>query len=253
MVEFSKIIVFLFVLILLFYMIKLLVFTKQSWKIKTYTFIILIGGLSLLTIGTFLDLIVCFINYKFTSILIKSCLTLGAVIYILGVILWSNYTKNLIMQFEKSALTDSMTGILNRNGVEKIYNMLIKARSSFYVIVCDLNGTKKINDSLGHLVGDKYITTTTKIMTDIIRLKGNIARIGGDEFVIILEYIDIQELQLIILKIKQAVNEILPEKNSGISFGYSLFPNDGVTFEELVKIADEQMYEDKQSSGMQSS
>ena len=161
----------------------------------------------------------------------------------IGVILWSNYTKKMIIQFEKIALTESMTGVLNRNGIEKIYNMINKARSSFYVIVCDLDGTKKINDSLGHLIGDNYINSATKIMTDIIALKGHIARIGGDEFVILLEYIDIQELQLIILKIKQAVYEILPEKNTGISFGYSLFPNDGVTFEELIKIADTKMYE----------
>lgn len=246
MVEFRKTIVFFFVLVLLFYMIKLRVFTKRSWKFRTYTFSVLIGGLSLLTIGTFLDMIVYIKNYKLIYILIKICFTLGAVIYILGVILWSNYTQKVIKQFEKNALTDCMTGLLNRNGIEKIFDMLIKEKSSFYVIVCDLDGTKKINDSLGHLMGDNYITSTTKIMTDIIRIKGNIARIGGDEFIILLGYIDIQELLLIILKLKQAIYEILPEKNSGISVGYSLFPDDGVTFKELIKIADEKMYEDKQ-------
>ncbi|MBZ9687186.1 GGDEF domain-containing protein [Clostridium estertheticum] len=247
MIQFRKIIVFLFVLVLLFYMIKLLILTKRSWKFGTYTFAVLIGGLSLLTIGTFLDMIVYIKNYEFIYILIKIFFTLGAIIYVLGVILWSNYTQKMINQFEKTALTDSMTGLLNRNGIEKIFNMRVKARISFYVIVCDLDGTKKINDSLGHLVGDKYIKSTTKIMTDIIGSKGNIARIGGDEFVIFLEYIDIQELQLIILNMKQAIYGILPEKNTGISVGYSLFLKDGVTFEELIKIADEKMYKDKQS------
>lgn len=239
-------IVFLFVLLLLFYMIKLLIFTKQSWKFRTYTFVVLIGGLSLLTIGAFLDMVIYIENYKIIYILMKSCFTLGSVIYVLGVILWSNYTRKMIKLLEKTSLTDPMTGVLNRNGIEKNYNIFIKTWGAFYVILCDLDGTKKINDSLGHLVGDKYINKTTKIMTDIIGLKGSIARIGGDEFVILLGYIDIEELQLIILKIKQAVYEILPEKNSGISAGYSLFPSDGVTFEELIKIADEKMYEDKQ-------
>ena len=152
----------------------------------------------------------------------------------------------MINRFEEIALTDAMTGALNRNGIEKIYNQLVHAKSSFYVIICDLDGTKRINDSLGHLVGDKYINSTTKIMSDIIGLKGYIARIGGDEFVILLEYIDIQKLEEIIFEIKQAVYRILPEKNTGISFGYSLFPSDEVTFEGLIKIADEKMYDDKQ-------
>ncbi|MCB2313858.1 GGDEF domain-containing protein [Clostridium tagluense] len=139
-----------------------------------------------------------------------------------------------------------MLGVQNRNRMEKEYSMHIKAKNPFAVIACDLDGMKKINDTLGHLAGDKYINSTTKIMTDAIGLKGHMARMGGDEFVIFLEYIDILELELIILKIKQAVCEILPEKNSGISIGYSLFPSDGVIFEELIKIADEKMYEDKQ-------
>jgi diguanylate cyclase (GGDEF)-like protein len=228
-------------------MIRLLIVTKQDWKSRTYAFVVLIGGLSLLTIGTFLDIIVYIKNYKFIYILIKICFTMGALIYVLGVILWSNYTQKMIKQFEEITLIDSMTGVLNRKGIEKIYNRLIKAKSSFYVIVCDLDGTKKVNDSLGHLVGDQYINSTTKIMTDIIGVKGHIARIGGDEFVILLGDMDIQELQLIILKIKQAVYEILPEKDTGISSGYSICPNDGVTFEELIKIADKNMYDDKES------
>ncbi|MCB2300963.1 GGDEF domain-containing protein [Clostridium tagluense] len=246
MLDVQKVVVFLVALILLFYMIRLSVFTKQNWKIRTYAFVVLIGGLSLLIIATFFDIIGLIKNYKFIHILVRICFTLGTVIYVAGVILWSNYTKKMINQFKKIALTDSMTGVLNRNGMEKEYSMLIKEKNPFAVIVCDLDGTKKINDSLGHLAGDKYINSTTKIMTDAIGLKGHIARMGGDEFVIFLEYIDISELELIILKIKQAVCEILPEKNSGISIGYSLFPSDGVIFEELIKIADEKMYEDKQ-------
>ncbi|WP_291642255.1 GGDEF domain-containing protein [Clostridium sp.] len=245
--ELRKIIVLLFVLVLLFYTIRLSIFTKRSQKSKTYTFAVLIGGISLIAIGTFLDMIVYMMSYEIIYILIKICFTLGAGIYILGVILWSNYTQEIIKQLEGFLLTDFMTGVLNRNGIEKIYNMHIKAKNSFYVIVCDLDGTKIINDGLGHLVGDDYITSTTKIMTDIIGLKGHIARIGGDEFIIIIEYIDVLKLQQIISKIKQAVYEILPEKNSGVSSGYSSFPDDGVTFEELIKVADKKMYDDKKS------
>ena len=130
----------------------------------------------------------------------------------IGVILWSDFTCRMINQLEKISLNDPMTGVLNRNGIEKNYNIFVESRNRFYIIFCDLDGTKKINDSLGHLIGDKYISITTEIMKDIIGLKGHISRIGGDEFVVLLEYIDNQELQLILLKIRQAVYEFYLQK-----------------------------------------
>jgi len=247
MVEIQKIIVFLFVLLLLFYMIKLLISTKHNRKFKIYPFVVLIIGLILLTIATFLDMVAYIKNYQIFYMLIKVCFTFGAIIYVVGIILWSDFTHKMIKQLEKITLYDPMTGILNRNGLEKKYNVFIKSKNCFYIIFCDLDGTKKINDNLGHLVGDKYINITAEIMKNIIGLKGHVARIGGDEYVILLEYVDNKELQLILMKIKKAVYKFLPTENTGISFGYSLFPNDGVTFEELIEIADKKMYVNKQS------
>ncbi|WP_243186873.1 GGDEF domain-containing protein [Clostridium muellerianum] len=246
--ELQKILVYLVTTILLFYMIRLLIFTKKRWKFRTYTFIILIGGLSLINIATFVDMINNFSNSHFAYIIIKISFTLGAIIYVLGVILWSDYTKKTIEKFEEIALTDPMTGTLNRKGIENRYNIVSKSDDYFYVVLCDLDGTKRVNDNFGHLQGDKYINHATKIITDTIGLKGNVARIGGDEFIILLSYVDIQELQQIISKIKCLISKLVPEKNTGISCGYSLFPDDGVTLEELIKVADEKMYEDKKSS-----
>lgn len=61
----------------------------------------------------------------------------------------------------------------------------------FYIMVCDLDGTKRSNDIFGHLEGDKYIIRTTKIISEVIGGKGNISRSGGDEFIILLEYMDV--------------------------------------------------------------
>lgn len=245
MIELQKILVYLVTTILLFYMVKLLIFTKKRWKFRTYTFIILIGGLSLINIATFVDMINYFKGSHLAYMIIKIGFTLGAIIYVLGVILWSDYTKKTIEKFEELALTDHMTGMLNRNGIENSYKMVSESGNCFYVIICDLDGTKRVNDDFGHIYGDKYINSATKIITDAIGLKGKAARIGGDEFVILLSYVDIEELQQIISKIKSSVSQIVPEKNTGISCGYSLFPKDGVAFEELIKVADKRMYEDK--------
>ncbi len=247
MIELQKMVVFLVVTVLLFYMIRLLTFTKERWKFRTYTFAVLIGGLSLINIATFFDMIIYFRNYRFIYVLIKICFTLGSITYVLGVILWSNYTKKTINKFEEIALTDPMTGTLNRKGIENNYNIVVESGNPFYIILCDLDGTKRINDNFGHLQGDKYITAATKALTDTIGLKGHVARIGGDEFIILLSYVEVQELQKIILKIKSLVSEFLPEQNTGISCGYSSFPKEGITFEELIKVADEKMYDDKKA------
>lgn len=241
----QKVIVFLVVTMLLFYMIKLLFFAKKKWNSGTYTFGVLIAGLIIINIATFFDMISYIRSNYYIYLLIKICFTVGAVIYVVGVILWSDYTKKMINQLQKIALTDTMTGALNRKGIEDIYSSAAQSSEFFYVMVCDLNGTKKINDNFGHLHGDKYITNTTKIITDTISLKGHVARIGGDEFIVLLGYVEFEELMTIILEIKRKVYEISPEQNTGISFGYALFPYDGYTLEELVEVADRKMYEDK--------
>lgn len=245
--DIKKIIVFLFVVILLFYMIRLSFFTRKKWRVKTHTFSVLFLGLLLLTIATFFDMIYPIVGTNFIHVFMKICFTLGAVIYTVGVILWSNYTKKVIEKFEELALKDSMTDVFNRKGMEKVYKMISKANSLFYVVICDLDEMKKINDIYGHLQGDKYIESTAKIIVDTIGEKGYVGRIGGDEFVIILEDQDMQQVEQYICTIKKLVYKIFPEKNTGISLGYSLFPNDGDTLEDLIKVADKRMYNDKKS------
>lgn len=248
MIQFQKVLVFLCVTLLLFYMIRLLLFTNRKWPLKSYTFGILIGGMSLISIACFFDIIENVYRYKFIQYIIKTSFTLGAIIYVAGVILWSRFTKTMMEKLEKTTLTDPMTGVLNRSGVEKIYYELTEDKKPFYVIVCDLNGTKVINDTYGHIAGDKYISEATKILSNEVGTKGHISRIGGDEFVILLNYMDEEKVEVMISNIKRLVSSIYLDKNSGISIGYSLFPIEGRTLKELIKAADEKMYEDKKQS-----
>ena len=244
MIEFRKVVVFLFVTILLFYMIKLLSFAKKKWQYKTYTFIILISGISLINLATFLDMLEDIFKYEFVYNIIKICFTLGTIIYITGIILWTNLTKIMLTNFEKMASTDSMTGLLNRSGIEKIYDSMVGRGNQFYVIVCDLDGTKRVNDTYGHIEGDKYIYITTKIITNVVGANGYVSRIGGDEFVILLE-LEYEQIMKIISMVKKQVSRLYPDESTGISLGYALFPNDGLTLKELIKSADEKMYENK--------
>jgi diguanylate cyclase (GGDEF)-like protein len=142
-----------------------------------------------------------------------------------------------------------MTGVLNRSGLEKAYASLMETKSPFYILVGDLNGTKSVNDTFGHIEGDRYIRRVTEIITAVIGSRGYLGRIGGDEFVIILEYINHQELENIISDIKNQVYAIYKVAHAGISIGCSEYPKDGQELSKLMEIADKKMYSDKKMGG----
>lgn len=249
MLEFRKVLVFLAVGILLFYMLRLVYFTKKKWKYKKYILAILMGGLASVFMATFLDMIVEYIDNGITRAMIRIFLSLGSVTYIIGVILWTKFTVDMMTKLETATTTDYMTGALNRSGLEKVYTSLMETKSPFYTLVCDLDGTKNVNDTFGHIEGDRYIRRVTEIITSIIDSRGYLARTGGDEFVIVLEYIAKQELENIISDIKNKVYAIYKVSRAGISIGYSEYPKDGEDLRELVEIADKRMYSDKKTSG----
>lgn len=246
MIEARKVIVFIFVLLLLFYTSRLLYAIRHK-KEKAYVFIVMFLGLFLLASATFLDLIAGIVQEQCVYDLLKLCFTGGAVLYVIGIILWSGFTKNMIADLEKAAVMDSLTGTLNRNGLEKEFEALIKNKKPFYLVVCDLDGTKLVNDTFGHMEGDKFICNTAAIMLDLIGKKGCVSRIGGDEFVILLGNSKLSEIKEIIFNIRAKISRLYPQEKAGVSIGYALFPEEGEYFEELAQTADAKMYQDKKS------
>jgi len=124
MPEFRKIVIFIFVTLLLIYTFKLL-YAMRYKKDKSYIFIIMICGLFLLVIATFLDMIAQIVCIAYIYVIIKLCFTMGSILYIIGIILWTDFTKNMINELEKIAATDSLTGLLNRNGLLKVFDEMI--------------------------------------------------------------------------------------------------------------------------------
>lgn len=107
-------------------------FTRRRWEFRTYAFGVLILGLSIISVGTFFDMVVDLINFNYKYLVIKICLSIGSIIYIIGVIVWSDYTKKMIERFEKTSLTDSLTGALNRKGIEKIFAKKNRRRQNIF-------------------------------------------------------------------------------------------------------------------------
>lgn len=152
---------------------------------------------------------------------------------------------------EKLAYYDQLTMIPNRHAFFGEFTKEITQNPGDYAILfLDLDGFKRINDSLGHEVGDALLKQVSKRVFSIIeKREGIMARFGGDEFIIFLKYDGIADLhtllESIIAKVGQEYELFSYKTIVTVSIGVSSFPDDGEALEILLQKADIAMYEAK--------
>lgn len=150
---------------------------------------------------------------------------------------------------------DSLTKLPNRHSFyEKLKSIAASSKrnqTKFALIYIDLDDFKKINDSLGHDYGDKLLIIFSSIIKRHLRQNDIFARVGGDEFVIIMDNIkSINSVLRLFNRILKSLHEPIEIKHHqnykiNASFGISIFPDDSTQIDELVKFADLAMYESK--------
>ncbi|MFZ6801294.1 diguanylate cyclase domain-containing protein [Undibacterium sp. Di24W] len=165
-------------------------------------------------------------------------------------------------QIEESAtqlaVTDYLTGIANRLGFEKAmarihFEMHGGLINSFYLLMIDLDGFKEVNDQLGHEIGDKVLCHFSQLLTKIVRKSDFIARIGGDEFVVVLKDIDqLDKVQSIAEKITSSAAKVIIFENTtaiqiGASVGIAFASTPDFEQSTILAQADEAMYVAKKS------
>ncbi|WP_297416772.1 GGDEF domain-containing protein [Clostridium sp.] len=246
MVWLSKLIIFLFVSFLFIYMVWINYKVLNKFVYKKKISAVGISGLGLILAASFLDMISNLIHIGVENI-INICLLIGVGVFVTYLIFWVNCIVKVISTLNRNVNNDPMTGLHNRKGLEKFFERKISIGQSFFIMAFDLDKTKRINDSLGHLVGDKYIISSARIIKNRIGRKGFVARTGGDEFIAIIENISEKEIENIKLLIKNGVSHIFSNQNTQVSIGYSKYKEDGITLEDLMNIADKRMYEEKRS------
>lgn len=151
----------------------------------------------------------------------------------------------------KQAHFDHLTSLANRSLLHQRLELLIQDSSEntkkFAILFLDLDRFKEINDSLGHDVGDELLVHVAKILLQATRKTDTVARIGGDEFVILLDDVESQKtITTIAQKLLSALDQTLKVKEYNLhvttSMGISIYPEHGNDFNSLLKNADVALY-----------
>ena len=188
-----------------------------------------------------------------------SALVIGALFGLAITVMFINYTtanrweKKATSERDEArtvALTDPLTGVKSKHAFlvrQKEINASIEAKEAdkFAIVVCDVNGLKVINDTLGHKAGDEYIVNACKMICDIFQ-HSPVYRTGGDEFVVILTGRDYLIRKELVLALHDRSVEHISTREVVISGGLSDYdPEKDTSFHSVFERADELMYVEK--------
>ncbi|WP_295895971.1 diguanylate cyclase [uncultured Vibrio sp.] len=152
--------------------------------------------------------------------------------------------------FKELAAKDAMTGLLNRRGFDAFLSKTIHDKT-FALAIFDIDNFKQVNDTYGHDVGDDVICYVADKLELNIRNNDAAARFGGEEFVVYVKGSDTQQLMKILERVKAA---ICADSHKVVAAGFTISggveivsPGNGFDFEQLIKSADEKLYQAKTS------
>lgn len=156
---------------------------------------------------------------------------------------------------QESALTDNLTGLPNSRYMYSFFDQE-RSRSERHgyplvLMMMDLDGFKKINDTYGHHVGDEILRHIAQVSRGQVRSGDTLIRYAGDEFVAVLHRVTPEMVYEMKARIQSAVDnfayEVRPGRVArvGVSIGYATYGQDGTAIDELMEVADQRMYQDK--------
>ncbi len=162
-----------------------------------------------------------------------------------------NMTERTMMEHRLLELVerDNLTNLYNRRSFEVIMNKYKgKEVENITVMSIDINGLKFINDTLGHLDGDKIIIAIAKEISAVFASHGHVSRIGGDEFAVILENVSESQVNKLLNVFEKNVkncNHLTQAGTLSVAYGYSYHVNGVVNMEYMFQVADDNMYQNK--------
>lgn len=162
---------------------------------------------------------------------------------------------------KNKAYSDALTGLANRlllaDRFEITASRSKRQSSPFALLMIDLNAFKAVNDNYGHAAGDKVLVTVAKRLLETVRASDTVARVGGDEFVLLVEsFKNPDELVHLGRKLVASISKPIALDNGvavgvGASVGFALWPKNGANLDDLLNVADQGMYDCKISGLME--
>lgn len=173
----------------------------------------------------------------------------------LGIIMDVTEEENEKYRIRQERDIDLLTGLFSRRAFYRFMEEIFRPQPDFLhgmILLADADGLKQVNDRYGHEDGDRYLCSIASVLRSCPAPKRIVGRLGGDEFVLLLyndagtgemlkyvEYIrEAREREAVEL----STQEIIPVR---FSLGYAFYPDDGEDYHELIRIADERMYQEK--------
>ena len=158
----------------------------------------------------------------------------------------------MVGRLANEARTDPLTNLLNRRGFEEAFELELergrRTDHSLSVLIGDLDGFKQVNDRFGHHTGDRALARASDVLTQEKRRIDTVARLGGEEFALIVPETDGRHAFMLAERLRTALKEAFADEivPLTISFGVSSFPAQGKSRQELLGAADDALYAAKE-------
>lgn len=180
----------------------------------------------------------------------NGCARLG--IFLVTAYLLSELKVHLKLQYALAS-SDGLTGVLNTRAFREIFrSLLVLADRYTHPVVLayvDIDGFKAINDTLGHLEGDRVLVSVANTIAQCVRVTDVVGRLGGDEFAILLPETDYAGAQIMFGRIRKALEQNAAERcwPIGFSIGVAVYKSAPSSIDEALKYADRIMYRVKKA------
>ena len=190
-------------------------------------------GVAALVIGAYL-LVALAHPHADTDVLFVAASLLLTSVMCVGTAFWRDSQR---LDLTRLSITDSLTGCLNRRGLEEAVERAVAAGDRFALVTLDLDDLKTVNDRDGHAAGDVVLRATVRCLQDAVRPSDAVGRLGGDEFAILLPGATAEVAAHVVDRAVLALSVTAPA-----SFGLAVFPDDGTTSDALFRRADAAVY-----------
>lgn len=176
----------------------------------------------------------------------------GKIVEVVGTA--SDITKRVKAEkaIEHMAYFDYLTGLPNRRNLqERVKQKISQTDQQFALLFLDLDRFKNVNDTLGHHIGDKLLVAVSERLRDFVSENETVARQSGDEFILLIDFMDKAELIENIASIVDGISQpyLLADQEVFVdpSIGVALYPKDGKDYNTLMRNADSAMYVAKEA------